>query len=264
MPDPIVEENLSYAWGRAFLAASARGVNELVPLLVTVTDFSESLPSVDHVIREALDNCLEANGRQSCHTVANTIFPASLWNSGAERQRLYDRYLAILPRLRRMHTGNRYGLYFERLIVHGGQDDKDKVNQLEHIVTTWQLGNHRRSALQAAILEPVADHTDQRQRGFPCLQHVIFTPLGEPLGAAGLAVTGVYATQYLFERAYGNYLGLCRLGRFVAHECGLQLARMHCFSAVAKRAEVPKSRLASLTETVRERLEEVDSAESRV
>jgi hypothetical protein len=40
--------------------------------------------------------------------------------------------------------------------------------------------------------------------------------------------------QYLFERAYGNYLGLARLGEFMAHEMGLRLERVVCFSAVAK------------------------------
>ena len=35
-------------------------------------------------------------------------------------------------------------------------------------------------------------------------------------------MTGFYATQYVVERAYGNYLGLCRLGEFMAHEMGLK------------------------------------------
>ena len=35
-----------------------------------------------------------------------------------------------------------------------------------------------------------------------------------------------YAKQYMVERGYGNYLGLCRLGEFVAHELGLSLTRV--------------------------------------
>ena len=45
-------------------------------------------------------------------------------------------------------------------------------------------------------------------------------------------VNAFYATQYAFERAYGNYLGLCWLGRFVAHEMGLTLASVSCFTGV--------------------------------
>jgi hypothetical protein len=47
-------------------------------------------------------------------------------------------------------------------------------------------------------------------------------------------VTGLYATQTLFERAYGNYIGLCDLGRFFAHQWGLQLIRVTCVASVAK------------------------------
>ena len=42
-----------------------------------------------------------------------------MWNRDASRGELFDRYLTMLPRLRRLHTGNRYGLYFERLIGFG-------------------------------------------------------------------------------------------------------------------------------------------------
>jgi hypothetical protein len=259
VPDPIAEENLSHAWGKAFLAAVRPGVNELVPLSVTVTGFSGGVPNEDSDIRQALDACLLENGNQSCETVASTIFPLALWNPSADRQMLHNRYLAILPRLRRLHPGNKYGLYFERLTAYGwSRDGEDGIDQLDHIIRTRESGNHRRSALQAAIFDPRRDHTDQRQRGFPCLQHVIFTPFG----TSGLAVTGFYATQLLFEKAYGNYLGLCRLGRFMAHEMKKELQRVTCFAAVAiaKRSDVTKSALASLVETARGRLPEAEAS----
>ena len=56
----------------------------------------------------------------------------------------------------------------------------------------------------------------------------------DPDQRAGLTVTGYYATQYLIDRAYGNYLGLCRLGQFVAHEIGQLCTRMICIAAVAR------------------------------
>ncbi|MEB5016537.1 hypothetical protein RXP78_29840, partial [Pseudomonas aeruginosa] len=67
-------------------------------------------------------------------------------------------------------------------------------------------------------------------RGFPCLQHVTFAPAKD-----GLNVNAFYATQYMVERAYGNYLGLCRLGQFVAHELKLPLKRFTCFTGLALR-----------------------------
>lgn len=50
-----------------------------------------------------------------------------------------------------------------------------------------------------------------------------------------------YATQYIFAKAYGNYLGLAQLGAFMAREMGLRLARLNVTVGVAKLAGVSKS-----------------------
>ena len=161
--------------------------------------------------------------------------------------------------MRRLHAGNKYGLYFERLIGFGcDKEGKQGVNQLEHILSTWKRGNHRRTALQASLFDPRKDHTHQQRRGFPCLQHVSFSPTN----TGGLAVTGFYATQYVVERAYGNYLGLCRLGEFMAHEMGLKLDRMTCIATPGKR-DRPKYQLHTLAETVRVVLEQFRGGRGR-
>lgn len=236
----IAEDNLSVAWGRAFLSVVEAG--EIAPLTVTIRSFERGEPEEVESVRQLLDDALRADARGlSCHAVANTIFPVSLWAPHAPRQQLYDRYLRILPRVRK-HPRNRYGVYFERLIAFGHDDNvQDGINQLEHIIQTWLRGNHRRTALQAAILDPTKDHTNQRQRGFPCLQQIAFAGVG----TGGLSVTGFYSTQHMFERAYGNYLGLCRLGRFMGHAMGLTLMQVTCVASPAKR-DRPKGSLLQL------------------
>ena len=234
----IQDTDLSRAWAQAFLKAMKPGRGEILPLVVTVTNFADGQPMENPAIRCALDDALAKMGEFSCDTVASTIFPQSLWNPGESRDRLFERYKHILPRLRKMETHNRYGLYFERLIAFGPQ----KINQLNHIINTYHGGNHRRSSLQASVFDPAVDHTNQRQRGFPCMQHVAFAPYGN----GELAVTGFYAVQHLFERAYGNYLGLCNLGRFVAHELDLRLTQMTCVAGVAKIGNVNKGDLRDL------------------
>ena len=225
----IEEDNLSVAWARAFVSVMDAG--EIAPLIVVIRGFDNGKPAEVEAIRGLLDTALGADAKGlSCREVANTIFPISLWNPHADRHLLYDRYYRILPRVVRARR-NRYGVYFERLIAFGHDARfQDGVNQLEHIIQTWHGGNHRRTALQAAIFDPKNDHTNQRQRGFPCLQQVVFAPEGSD----GLSVTGFYATQYIFERAYGNYLGLCRLGHFMAHEMGRQLTQVTCVASPAK------------------------------
>ena len=228
----IQDANLSNAWVKAFLEVTKPGIGEIMPLVVTVTGFVDNNPTEISSIRQVLDDALKKNHKFSCETVANTTFPSSLWNPDQPREILFGRYRSILPRLKKLASHNRYGLYFERLVSFGSNE----INQLDHIISTYQSGNHRRSALQASVFDPAVDHTNQRQRGFPCMQHVTFAPYGDH----ELAVTGFYATQHLFERAYGNYLGLCKLGHFIAHELGLKLTKMTCIAGVAKIGNVNK------------------------
>lgn len=238
----IEDTSISRAWARAFLAAAAPGRGELLPLVVTLTNLDDTGRAELGAVRQALDNELAAQRCTPCATVANTIFPQSLWNPALGRRALFDRYLRILPAIRSGEGCNRYGLYFERLIAFG----PEKVNQLDHLIGTYLGGNHRRSALQAGIFDPRQDHTNQRQRGFPCLQQVSFVPSR----SGGLTVNAFYATQLLFEKAYGNYMGLCNLGQFVAHELNLRLTGMTCVAGVAKLSDQSLSRLEPLARTL--------------
>ncbi len=173
----IEEDNLLVAWAKAFLHVVNEG--EISPLTVVIRGFDSGEPREVASIRQLLDDALGADKKAlSCHEVANTIFPNSMWNPRADRQKLYERYRRIMPCVLR-NRRNRYGVYFQRLIAY----DHDIVyeggiNQLEHIIQTWDGGNHRRTALQAAIFDPRKDHTNQRMRGFPCLQQVAFAPQG--------------------------------------------------------------------------------------
>jgi hypothetical protein len=225
----IASENVSIAWALAFSEIAEAPKHEIVPLIVSVTGFDANVVREDQRVRALLDTELSAHGMQSIRTVASTIFPSSLWNPNNPPQELFDRYARVLPRLRKCSL-NHNGIYFERMIRFHPKGTPVPVNQVAYVLATRATGNHRRSAYQLSIIDPTRDHTNQRQRGFPCLQQVSISPIGED----GLSVTGLYATQTLFERAYGNYLGLCELGRFFAHQWGLQLTRVTCVASVAK------------------------------
>ena len=219
----IESASLSEAWLQAMRLSVDR--HEIVPLVLNVTGFEHGRPVEDLRVREELDRKLLAFGKQTCRTVANTIFPDSLWNPSRARSRLFERYLRIYPRIR---SHNRFGTYFERLITGGPSSNR---NQLDFAIETYTARSGvRRSVLQLSVFDGARDHTTAALRGFPCLQHVTFAPY-----SSGLAVNGFYANQYMIERAYGNYLGLCDLGRFVAHELGLPLSRMTCFTGIAIR-----------------------------
>ncbi|MDB6025131.1 MAG: hypothetical protein JWM68_1354 [Verrucomicrobiales bacterium] len=253
---PIEHDNLSVAWANAFLALMKPGVNEITPLILTVNAMDNGVPREDPEIRKMLDKALAAR-KIECHTVANTIFPKSLWNPARERQLLYDRYLKHAWPM--VDKCNHRGTYFQRMVAF--ENGTTPINQLEQVITTWKKGNHRHSALQISIFDPKQDHKDSRQLGFPCLHQVCVTPLGAN-GSDGLSITGFYATQHLFEKAYGNYLGLCRLGQFVAHEMGLKFVQMSCIAAYAKLGtdkEVGKTEMAPLAKHLEARLKQMES-----
>jgi thymidylate synthase len=243
--------NLSIAWAEVLLKLMERGVEELTDVIVIMTDFDEQGVAKEvPAIRRRLDQELTALGKQSCHTVANTIFPQNLWNSAPKdgAQRLYKRYIKIWSSVARCQA-NRRGVYFQRLIAYAPKNyTGEPINQLQHVIDTYHQGNHRRSALQAAVFDPTRDHSDSRRLGFPCLQQVGFVPVDN----AGLRVTAIYPMQYIFERAYGNYLGLCRLGRFMAAQMGLSLVEVQCIATTMRRGSESKISLQGLATDVRQ------------
>ena len=252
----VAGDNLSVVWGRAFLNVYSAG--EISPLVVQINGpNNDELPEIPR-IRNSLDETMHEHAKGlSCHQVANTIFPSRLWNRDVDRQELYRRYLRISDRILR-YPSNRKGVYFQRFISYGdGSREQGRVNQLEHIIQTWRGGNHRRSALQAAVFDPYTDHTHQPVRGFPCLQQVAFAAKKN----SGLSVTGFYATQYIFERAYGNYLGLFRLGQFMAQEMKLRLERVICVASPAKLSGGRKRDLSGLAARVKVALEDYEDPE---
>ena len=237
---PLVEEtNLSRAWARVFIHILDNPGSETTPLLVSLSNFTDGEPEEDEGLRSALDASLKAKDQQEVHTVANTIFPKSLWRLAKyNRHSLYEMYLDTLPRYKALApTKNNRGMYFERLIAFG--DGPMNGNQLEFIITEFNARTGvRRSLLQAAIFKPGEDHVRSAQLGFPCLQHVSFVPNADK---KELTINAFYATQQIFQKAYGNYLGICRLGHFVATEMGLKLSKVNCFAGVEKLEGVAQS-----------------------
>ena len=248
-PESICAPNLSVAWARAYHAVSTAPGREIAPLIVSFSGVGGDEPEEVPAIREALDATLAASGMQEAHTVANTIFPQSLWRrADGDRARLFSRYVERLPDYVAMAPRkNGRGLYFARLIAFDtdpktGQREAagtagvpDGGNQLEFIIRHL-APNKRRSWLQASIFDPARDHTESRYLGFPCLQHLTFVP---NFGSGLLQLNAFYATQYVFEKAYGNLLGLARLGAFVASQADLRLGRVTCFVGVEQLGDRP-------------------------
>ena len=188
-------------------------------------------------MRQALDQLLKRKDRYSVENVAFTIFPQRYWEmSRGDRNRLFEQYRKTFPRLQAMNRkANSCGLYFERMMMYGRGPCNG--NQLEWILSQYNSRKGvRRSMLQATTFDPGRDHVTSAQLGFPCLQQVSFEPT-----PVGLVTNAFYATQQIFDKAYGNYLGLSQLGAVMAHEMGIRLARLNVMVGVAKLDRINKS-----------------------
>ena len=253
----IEEANLSRAWGRLFLALMARDQPRWrAPVTVSITGFTDgSVPEVPG-LRRSLDQVLKAQDKFSTRVCAMTIFPFDFWRLEGSPAigKFTEAYLRhYLPRLQARDPGhNARGVYFERMVafqgtkLRGGKVVTEGKNQLEHLIKLMNraadLGKRaRRSALQIALLDPVRDHTGSALGGFPCLQQV---SLG--FEEDDLVLNAYYPSQYVFDRAYGNYLGLSHLGHFLAREAGRKLARLNCTVAYPELGDVNKEPLRGL------------------
>jgi hypothetical protein len=227
MPE-ITERSVSNAWLKAIQLASARPRKEASNLTVNIEDLTDTTILEDLAIRNTLDLALEENDNFSVSAVANTVFPVSLWKPDLPRAVLFERYLKLWPRINKVRQ-NRRGTYFQRMISYP-EPSESAFNQLEFVISAYSNGTRRRSALQCGILAPQIDLNATPFQGFPCMQQVAFIPEGR----SGLRISALYPMHYLWARAYGNYLGLINLGRFMAFEMELELTALTCIALVAK------------------------------
>ena len=215
--------DLSSAWLAAARYLTAQPRFEGWDLAVEIADPQSEVSAV----RSGLDGTLARTGKQSIETVANTIFPEELWEASKSREALYARYRKVTPKLRRF-AKNRHGLYFERLTSwppRAGQP----INQVEEVIHRLghelTLAGPKRFVYDLVVFSPVHDPLPI---GFPCLAYV-----NVKLHGRRLDMLAHYRNHYFVERAYGNYLGLARLQRYMAESVGLQPGMLSCVSGHA-------------------------------
>lgn len=235
----ITDNNLSHAWRDALRALIAEG-GKTVHLAVAI---ARPLDAEDEHIRAMLDAFLDERRRAGTKlwpvsTVANTIFPAAFYRRDREnaRARLYELHEKAQRLQRRLDSDS----YFNRLVAYPGPDGKP-FNQLEYIVDRLikqrkprERGGAMSSAYEVGLTTPGGDlrvqapGRDRNIMSFPCLSQISFTLDGDVVNLAAL-----YRNQYFVTRAYGNYLGLARIGDFIAHEVGARLGEVLCLATHA-------------------------------
>ncbi len=263
----VAADNISEAWIRTLDVASRESGNRRVHVVTAIADPAAEVLSV----RNVLDRFLADRSQQPITTVSETIFPSSLyqdpgfdWHLGLARKEeaildaaaadLYSSYIDMLPMLMTVRANNR-GTYFSRMITWPGTSD-DGTNQLalriDRLRSEARNGRRTNNTLDidvgadAVVAEipvrgvQVYDVGDMRTRGFPCLTHIDLT-----LHKGALHCTAVYRHQYLIEKAYGNFVGLGALMKFLCQQGGCELGELVVHATLAD-AELGRGRVAKL------------------
>ena len=255
-PVHVAGRNLSLVWAEALLHVFDGAASRRPPLVVSIGGFGAA-PEEDVELRSAVEAALDATNRNRIDSTALTIFPYKPWvRKGRPPYRDYRSFCIerLLPRLKTLDQRNRNGTYFQRMMAYTGyhRGGESCVDQLGEIIELLRDSRRwRESALQIACFDPAKDHTGQPVKGFPCLQQV-----GLSYGDDNdFALNAFYPTQYIFDRAYGNYLGLCHLGLLLAHESGRSFRRLNCFIGKPELGDVNKGDVRTLAALCRRKIE---------
>jgi len=240
----IIEGNsVAECWLKALQVMVDEKVSEISPVIMKIKVSDEEYVHKGELEND-LNSFLEEIKQPLIETTAGTIFPVSLSHGNSS---VYERFGKVWKYAKK-ESKNRNGHYFRRLTSYG-ESYGESVNQLKHIIDTYngipggRNPVHRRSALIATIFDPTLDHSAQPQRGFPCLQQVCFIPNNS---SGTLSVNAIYAVQYLSDRAYGNYIGLIRLGQFMAKQMGLKMVGLNCIVSVLGIGGMKKSQASKI------------------
>ena len=275
--------SLSEAWLLALEQAVDSPGGRMAHLMMTVTQPGAEI----RCIRHGIDRELEQINEQSVDTVAETIFPQSLYSDPGfdwhpdlpsdqlhsmdhAAKDLYDSYVSILPLLLTVRA-NRMGTYFSRMISWPGKE-LGGTNQLSRVINRLRSVRRLNRATEntldvdlsadclgdATILEgaQTCAATDKRTRGFPCLVHLDFSLLNGALHCAA-----VYRHHYLITKAYGNFVGLSYLMQFLCQQTGFKIGELVVLAGLADSERTRRTR--QLAVDMRCALDNVTAEDSR-
>jgi hypothetical protein len=238
-PETIFASNLSLGWSAVLDRLAQPGVDAISPLSLSITGFDENGVATEvPAVRAALDELLSAKDKREVENVAWTIFPQRYWMMAqGDRAAFFDIFREAFPRIQEFNPqNNKRGSYFQRMVDFEGGGKG--FNQLAWILDEYDRNpSGRRSKWQATTFDPYRDMLTTAQLEFPCLQQVSFTFSGDD----GLVVNAFYATQQIVHKGYGNYLGLARLGAFMASQMHRRLERLNVFVGIAKMDKIGKT-----------------------
>jgi hypothetical protein len=154
--------------------------------------------------------------------VINTIFPMRMAAHAANRTALYNAYMKLYRKGKRLpRNRSSWGTYFQRLVAFGDEGPK---NQLEEIISKLKTWPRTEAALTLHLSAPNVDRL--RRIGGPCWH------FGEVIWHANgtLDLVVVYRNHDYFNKALGNFIGLGQLLNFICQQSGKTPGKLICHS----------------------------------
>lgn len=212
-------------WREAVRLVDDKRGHEAHNVLMTVSDPIASSPFADSRVT-AIDDYLQRHNK-SVRTVANTIFPESLYRRHGAPDFFDAFHKKVLPTVRKSKDWS--GYYFERMTHWPGAPGGNPL---------WDLVDRMRdpkvktlNKFELALFDPARD-LNRSVYGGQCLSFLSFKLMpGDP---KLVALTAVYRNHYYVEKLLGNLIGLSRLMSFVANETELAVGPLTVLSTHAE------------------------------
>jgi thymidylate synthase len=171
--------------------------------------------------------------------VAHTIFPQTFYSEGMTRELFYKKYMRFFAMSRNMpHSG--WGTYFERMIKYESPGKKitDQLGSIIDNINSWTT-NYGASFVMTI---PYPHRDINRPMGAPCLNYITVQVeyADDSCAQKQINLLAVYRNHDFLERAYGNYLGLCNLLKYIAIETRSRVGMLTC---VSSRADVKNKKV---------------------
>lgn len=264
MSTHVVGSDIGGAWLKAFAQLLEAPTDGLVNLTVTIEQPMLEDRGVRYELEHAIARLRDTGASgfrrpQSVHTVANTLFPISLYRRGHADTFFRNAITGQVGRGGKPTSWQPSGTYIGRLIRYPIADGKSTINQLEMTLDRLRSAN-RKDYYELSVEQPVTEELNSRGdvgyksglhegmpiylpgfdnqiRGGQCLSHISLTLIQNRL-----SLTALYRHQVYVSRAYGNYLGLARLLAFLAYESGRDVGEI---MVVASHADIDATRAAA-------------------
>jgi len=163
--------------------------------------------------------------------VAHTIFPQRFYINGISKENLYNKYWRFFNRPRKKPRPG-WGTYFARMIRY--PTPSGYIDQLGKIIENINIRPKNYGASYKIII-PCPDKDLNNIMGAPCLNYI--TLQTEKANYQNkkkiINMLAVYRNHDFTRRAYGNYLGLCNLLRYIAHKTNSEVGTLTCVSSHA-------------------------------